>query len=58
MTELIDEIHEGDQSLRKDWPLQYWGLEPLDRRRSDSDLRYASVFQVGRHLLQTRRAKF
>ena len=48
LTELIDEIHEGDQSLRKDWPLRYWGLEPLDRRREDWDLRYASVFQVGR----------
>ena len=47
VTELIHEIHEGDHSLRKDWPLQYWGLEPLDRRRSDRDLRYASVFQVG-----------
>ena len=47
VTELIDEIHEGDQSLRKDWPLQYWGLEPFDRRRSDWELRYASVFQVG-----------
>ena len=47
VTELIDEIHEGDQSLRKDWPLQYWGLEPLDRRREDWDLRYVSVFQLG-----------
>jgi chemotaxis methyl-accepting protein methylase len=47
VTELIAEVHEGDQSLRNDWPLQYWGLEPLDRRRSDSDFRYASVFQVG-----------
>lgn len=47
VTELIDEIHEGDQSLRKDWPLQYWGLEPFDRRRGDWDLRYVSVFQVG-----------
>ena len=47
VTELINEIHEGDQSLRRDWPLQYWGLEPFDRRRSDWDVRYASVFQVG-----------
>jgi hypothetical protein len=47
VTELIGEIHEGDQSLRKDWPLQYWGLEPLDQRRGDWNLRYASVFQVG-----------
>jgi chemotaxis methyl-accepting protein methylase len=47
VTELIEEIHEGDPSLRKDWPLQYWGLEPFDRRRSDRDIRYASVFRLG-----------
>ena len=47
VTELIEEIHEGDQSLRRDWPLQYWGLEPFDRRRSDWALRYASVFRLG-----------
>jgi chemotaxis methyl-accepting protein methylase len=47
VTELIREIHEGDPSLRNDWPLQYWGLEPFDRRRSDWDLRYASAFQLG-----------
>lgn len=48
VTELIHEIHEGDPSLRKDWPLQYWGLEPFDRRRSDWSTRYASVFQLGK----------
>ena len=47
MTELISEIHEGDPSLRKDWPFHYWGLEPFDRRRSDRDIRYASVFRLG-----------
>ena len=47
VTELIHEIHEGDPSLRRDWPLQYWGLEPFDRRRSDWNIRYASVFQLG-----------
>jgi chemotaxis methyl-accepting protein methylase len=47
VTELINEIHEGDPSLRKDWPLQYWGLEPFDRRRKDWEIRYASVFQLG-----------
>jgi len=46
VTELIGEIHEGDPSLRRDWPLQYWGLEPLDRGRDDWEIRYASVFQV------------
>jgi chemotaxis methyl-accepting protein methylase len=47
VTDLIREIHEGDPSLRKDWPLEYWGLEPFDRRRNDWDIRYASVFQLG-----------
>jgi hypothetical protein len=46
VTELINEIHEGDPSLRRDWPLQYWGLEPLDRGRIDWKMRYASVFQL------------
>jgi chemotaxis methyl-accepting protein methylase len=46
VTELITEIQEGDPSLRRDWPLQYWGLEPLDRRRKDWEIRYASVFQM------------
>jgi hypothetical protein len=45
VTELISEIHEGDPSLRRDWPLQYWGLEPLDQGRIDWKMRYASVFQ-------------
>jgi chemotaxis methyl-accepting protein methylase len=47
LTELIQEIHEGDPSLRRDWPLEYWGLEPFDRRRHDWEVRYASVFQIG-----------
>ena len=45
--EFIGEIHDGDPSLRQDWPLEYWGLEPLDRRRGDWKSRYASVFQIG-----------
>lgn len=44
VTELLYEIHEGDPSLRRDWPLHYWGLEPLDQRRIDWKMRYASVF--------------
>ena len=46
VTELISEIHEGDPSLRRDWPLQYWGLEPLDQGRTDWKMRYASVFHL------------
>ena len=47
VTELVNEIHEGDVSLRRDWPLQWWGLEPFDQGRNDWEMRYASVFQRG-----------
>jgi SAM-dependent methyltransferase len=43
----MEEIHDGDWSLRLSWPWRYWGLEPFDKRRSDWEIRYASVFQVG-----------
>jgi hypothetical protein len=46
ITELICEIHEGDQSLRRSWPLDYSALEPLDQSRADWQMRYASVFQL------------
>ncbi len=45
--ELLADIHDGDPSLRNDWPWQYWGLEPLNKRRPDWGLRYAAVFQLG-----------
>ena len=45
--ELIREVHEGDASLRRGWPLEYWGLEPFNDRRPDWRIRYASAFQVG-----------
>lgn len=45
--ELIREIHDGDASIRRGWPAEYWGLEPFDERRPDWPLRYASVFQIG-----------
>jgi len=43
----MEEIHNGDISVREGWPLHYWGLEPFARRRSDWKIRYASVFQIG-----------
>jgi SAM-dependent methyltransferase len=46
--ELLAEIHDGDPSVRGDWwPWEWWSLEPLDRRRRDWQIRYASVFQIG-----------
>lgn len=47
VTHLLREIHDGDTSTRAGWPLHYWGLEPLDDRRPDWQIRYASVFQLG-----------
>jgi chemotaxis methyl-accepting protein methylase len=46
VTDLVEEIHEGDPTLRRDWPLCYWGLEPFDRAREDWKVRYASVFRL------------
>ncbi len=44
--DLIEDVHEGDPSVRRDWPWRWWGLEPLDNRRSDWRLRYAAAFRV------------
>jgi chemotaxis protein methyltransferase CheR len=50
--DLIEEIHNGDPSVRRDWPWRYWGLEPLDRKKPDWVVRYASVFQLGKSSTQ------
>jgi SAM-dependent methyltransferase len=44
--ELMAEIHDGDPFVRADWPWQWWGLEPLDRKKPDWQFRYASAFWV------------
>ena len=44
--ELRAEIHDGDPLVRSDWPWQWWGLEPLDRRRPDWETRYSAVFRI------------
>jgi SAM-dependent methyltransferase len=43
---LMAEIHNGDPSVRADWPWEWWGLEPLNRRRHDWQTRYAAVFRI------------
>jgi chemotaxis protein methyltransferase CheR len=45
--EAMEEIHEGDPSVRGDWPWRWWGLEPFTRSRRDWGIRYASVFRIG-----------
>jgi chemotaxis methyl-accepting protein methylase len=44
--ELIEQIHDGDPSVRGDWPWAWWGLEPLNRRRHDWQMRYAVAFRL------------
>jgi SAM-dependent methyltransferase len=44
--ELIEEIHDGDRSVRADWPWEWWGLEPLSRNRPDWKARYAAAFRI------------
>ena len=46
VVELMAEIHDGDLSVRADWPWQWWGLEPLNRRRHDWQTRYATAFRI------------
>ncbi len=46
ITDSIQDIHNGDSSLTRDWPLTYWGLEPFNMRRRDWRIRYSSVFRV------------
>lgn len=43
---LIREIHDGDPSVRGDWPWEWWGLEPLNDRRGDWQLRYAVAYRI------------
>jgi chemotaxis methyl-accepting protein methylase len=44
--DLIREIHDGDPAVREDWPWEWWGLEPLNDRRRDWQLRYAAAYRV------------
>jgi len=44
--ELLEEIHEGDPSMRALWPWHYAGLEPLNKKRVDWKRRYAAAFHL------------
>ena len=46
VTELIEEVHDGDPSIRDGWPFDYWAKEPFDATRRDAMIRYASAFQA------------
>jgi len=46
VTELMEEVHDGDPSLRDGWPLDYWAKEPIEPGRRDAMIRYASAFKI------------
>jgi SAM-dependent methyltransferase len=46
LQELLEEMHEGDPCMTRLWPCHYGALEPLDKRRKDWQLRYASAFRL------------
>ncbi len=48
VSELLEEIHDGDSCLRGQWPFLYGGLEPLNKRRLDWKIRYAAAFHLRR----------
>jgi chemotaxis methyl-accepting protein methylase len=43
--EVTEAIHRGDPTLLAGWPFEYWGLEPLDKSRSDWRRRYAAAYR-------------
>lgn len=45
--ELLEEVHGGDPCMSQAWPCHYFGLEPLNKSRSDWMQRYAVAFKVG-----------
>ena len=44
--ELLEEIHDGDPRMGTSWPFNYSSVEPLNKRRPDWRLRYATAFQL------------
>ena len=45
--EHLEEVHNGDPRMTREWPFNYSSLEPLNKRRRDWKIRYSQVFQVG-----------
>jgi chemotaxis methyl-accepting protein methylase len=46
VAELMEEIHDGDPTIRTGWPFEYWAKEPFQTGRPNAIVRYASAFQI------------
>ncbi len=45
ITAKFEEVYTAE-GLLEAWPLRFWGLEPMDRKRHDWPVRYTTVFRV------------
>ncbi len=46
VTARLEEIYAAEEEMLTAWPLSFWGLEPMDRRRQDWPARYTTVFRL------------
>ena len=46
VTARLEDIHAGEQGMLTAWPLLFWGLEPMNRRRQDWPACYTTVFRL------------
>jgi hypothetical protein len=46
VTTRFREIYTAEEGLLEAWPLQFWGSEPMSRRRPDWPVRYTAVFRA------------
>lgn len=46
MTARLEDIYTAEEGMLTAWPLSFWGLEPIDRKRQDSPARYTTVFRL------------
>lgn len=46
VTARLEDIYTAEEGMLTAWPLRFWGLEPLDRKRRDWPVRYTTVFRL------------
>ena len=56
VTARLEDIYTAEDGLLTAWPFQFWGLEPMDRRRQDWPQRYTTVFRAPEDLRSVRQA--
>ena len=46
VTARLEDIYTAEEGMLTAWPLSFWGLEPIDRKRQDWPARYTTVFRL------------